>query len=135
MTSLVRPCPWCGEVPAIEERSFVYTDTFKWGALSCCGTGPEVRTNYESWESWKNDAIEQWNNRDGSLEDLERLKKYDTALANLIEAIIIFRADLLKHWQPAPCIDGKERWPPSIARKVSELDAALEKAKNIQNLK
>lgn len=65
----VKPCPWCGEVPAIEERAFVYTDGFKWGALACCGTGPEVRTGYESWESWKADAIKEWNDRAADKED------------------------------------------------------------------
>lgn len=59
----VKPCPWCGEVPAIKEGAFVYTDGCEWGALACCGTGPEVRTNYLPVDDWKDAAIAAWNDR------------------------------------------------------------------------
>jgi len=60
----VRPCPYCGETPDVNDlRSFRETDGPKWGALQCCGMGPEVRTNYEPVEKWRDRAIEAWNRR------------------------------------------------------------------------
>lgn len=58
MTQL-KPCPFCGEVPT-EIRE---TDGFKWGAVVCCITGPEVRTNYVPVAEWRDAAIAAWNER------------------------------------------------------------------------
>lgn len=61
----VKPCPWCLMVPDITDpNTFRLTDGSKWGALQCCGTGPEVRTGYGPVEEWREDAIEAWNNRE-----------------------------------------------------------------------
>jgi Lar family restriction alleviation protein len=58
------PCPFCGATPdASEESTFRLTDGFKWGAVACCGTGPEVRTGYGEVADWKDAAIEAWNTR------------------------------------------------------------------------
>lgn len=50
------PCPFCGLVPT-EIRE---TGGYKWGAVVCCITGPEVRT---SVEHWRDEAIAAWNCR------------------------------------------------------------------------
>lgn len=60
----LKPCPWCGAVPDVtNDAAFQLTDGSKYGALHCCGTGPEVRTGYESLSGWKQDAIDAWNDR------------------------------------------------------------------------
>jgi hypothetical protein len=58
------PCPFCGETPdASGNYTFVETDGPKWGAVRCCGTGPEVRTGYGPVDEWRDDAIAAWNER------------------------------------------------------------------------
>lgn len=58
------PCPGCGKIPSVtDERCFVLTDGYKWGALACCWTGPEVRTGYQPAPFWKDAAIRAWNDR------------------------------------------------------------------------
>lgn len=63
-TEELKPCPWCGGKPDVTNNaSFVLTDGVKWGALQCCGTGPEVRTGYQDVPHWKDEAIAAWNRR------------------------------------------------------------------------
>lgn len=58
------PCPWCGEVPDIStDAAFRLTDGVKYGALGCCVTGPEVRTDYKDVPHWREAAIAAWNDR------------------------------------------------------------------------
>lgn len=64
MSAEVKPCPWCGKVPDVSNDAiFQNTDGFKYGALVCCGTGPDVRTDYQHVAHWKADAIYAWNDR------------------------------------------------------------------------
>lgn len=64
MSEELKPCPFCGETPdASDKATFRYTDGHKWGAVVCCGTGPEVRTGYGEISHWKDDAITAWNTR------------------------------------------------------------------------
>ncbi|MBC8740462.1 hypothetical protein F6X40_27890 [Paraburkholderia sp. UCT31] len=59
-----RKCPWCHVVPDVTKReSFQLVDGHKWGALVCCGRGPEVRTGYRDVKDWADGAIEAWNER------------------------------------------------------------------------
>lgn len=61
----IKPCPFCGLTPNIDdESSFRSSQGGKWGNVVCCCEGPEVRTNYKPLESWKEDAIKEWNRRD-----------------------------------------------------------------------
>ena len=63
----LKACPWCGKVPDItDDKGFVSTDGEKWGALACCGTGPEIRTGYRPVSEWKAAAIAAWNDRRAS---------------------------------------------------------------------
>lgn len=58
------PCPWCGEIPDINnDASFRLTDGVKYGALQCCVTGPEVRTDYKDVDHWRAAAVAAWNDR------------------------------------------------------------------------
>lgn len=59
MSAELLPCPFCGQVPTMIRE----TDGYKWGAVVCCITGPEVRTFYKSVEHWRNEAIAAWNCR------------------------------------------------------------------------
>lgn len=64
MTSDLKPCPFCGHTPDINLPStFQEINGCKWGAVVCCCTGPEVRTGYKKWHYWKQDAINEWNER------------------------------------------------------------------------
>jgi hypothetical protein len=60
-------CPFCGETPDVNKReTFTMEDQPKWASVNCCITGPEVRTGYEKWPAWKQDAIDAWNERPAS---------------------------------------------------------------------
>lgn len=60
----VKPCPLCGALPRLDEPlAFQETDGPKWGALICCGQGPEVRTGYKEVSHWRGEALEAWNDR------------------------------------------------------------------------
>lgn len=60
----IKPCPFCGAIPDVDNpNTFQETDGPKWGAVVCCGTGPEVRTGYGPVEDWRDDAIDEWNKR------------------------------------------------------------------------
>ncbi len=52
-------CPFCGEVPTHVRE----TQGTKWGNVTCCCEGPEVRTGYETPDKWITFAIEAWNER------------------------------------------------------------------------
>ena len=70
------PCPFCGEVPKIENITFCAAT--KWGAVHCCCVGPEVRTGYRDVDQWRDEAIEEWNIRaseDALRAEVERLTK------------------------------------------------------------
>lgn len=60
----VRPCPFCGDTPDIDNHlTFEADQGTKWGHIVCCGQGPEVRTGYQDVEHWRDDAITEWNKR------------------------------------------------------------------------
>lgn len=60
----MKPCPFCGVIPDYEDSStFRETDGCKWGAVTCCCTGPEVRTEYKDWKHWRDNAVMEWNER------------------------------------------------------------------------
>lgn len=64
MTSEMLPCPFCGTTPDANKReTFTLEDQPKWASVNCCITGPEIRTDYEKWPAWKQDAIAAWNTR------------------------------------------------------------------------
>ena len=74
----LKPCPWCGNTPdASNPGTFQLTDGVKYGAVQCCGAGPDVRTDYRDFPHWKDAAIESWNDRtapaQGALTDAEIL--------------------------------------------------------------
>jgi hypothetical protein len=60
----IKDCPFCGDTPNIEDpNTFRVTQGGKWGALTCCSEGPEVRTSYAPLTEWRKDAIKEWNSR------------------------------------------------------------------------
>lgn len=66
MTNTIKRCPFCG---AVGDNNFsCVAETPKWGRIEChtCGAaGPEVRTNYETSDNWRDAAVVEWNRRDG----------------------------------------------------------------------
>ena len=65
-SKVAKPCPFCGIVPNVDDSlTFATNQGTKWGFLQCsCGAqGPEVRTNYQVVEYWKDDALGAWNER------------------------------------------------------------------------
>lgn len=94
--ALAAPCPWCGQSPDVtNEAAFRLTDGEKYGALQCCGIGPEVRTDYKPVEHWKARAIEAWNERTapaaGTEKDAEpgesSINEIRTAIADYYRAL------------------------------------------------
>jgi hypothetical protein len=66
--SYLAKCPWCGGLPDITNPALFHTDeSGKWGALGCCGTGPDVRTDYKPLSHWRQDAVDAWNERPSDL--------------------------------------------------------------------
>ena len=64
MSDDLKPCPWCGRVPPKDDlRSYYNECGGKWGGVRCCADGPTVRTGYEAWPAWKDEAIKAWNDR------------------------------------------------------------------------
>lgn len=60
----IKPCPFCGMTPEYNGPAwFRFVDGHKWGAVQCCCTGPEVRTQYKDWTHWRDAAIAEWNER------------------------------------------------------------------------
>lgn len=62
----LKPCPFCGETPPVDDPYTFYANQGeKWGHVLCgCGAcGPEVRTDYNPLPHWKDAAIAEWNNR------------------------------------------------------------------------
>lgn len=60
----IKPCPFCGSVPdADNPLTFQSNQGDKWGFVVCCCNGPEIRTEYGPWKSWRQDAIDAWNTR------------------------------------------------------------------------
>jgi Lar family restriction alleviation protein len=55
------PCPFCGETPTVFNTDHHMGG--KWGFVSCCCDGPQVRTGYQSEEHWRAEAIAAWNIR------------------------------------------------------------------------
>ena len=76
--SKLKDCPFCGEVPP--KDSYYVNQGTKWGGVQCCIDGPEVRTGYQNWPAWKQDAIEAWNTR-----PTNNLRQYREALEALHE--------------------------------------------------
>lgn len=68
----LKPCPWCGKVPDVNDpRTFWVDDSVggKWGAVQCCGIGPDVRTGYGPVAEWREEAIAAWNHRADSVSE------------------------------------------------------------------
>lgn len=62
--SKLLPCPFCGNTPDVDEpETFQTPVTCKWGCVTCCCYGPDVRTGYGPLKDWKADAIKAWNKR------------------------------------------------------------------------
>ena len=62
----IKPCPFCGEnINYNDPANFRETDGSKWGAVVCgCGAiGPDVRTGYQEYQAWRDNAIKAWNER------------------------------------------------------------------------
>lgn len=74
-----KPCPFCGS-EAIQQ---VETDgPAKWGTIRCGGCGAqcgEVRTGYDKPETWRADAIEEWNRRAAPVAAAPALSEADVA--------------------------------------------------------
>ena len=61
----LKPCPFCGSTA----EGHIETQGSKWGAIvcgACAAQGPEVRTVYQSWPKWREDAAVEWNTRPAS---------------------------------------------------------------------
>jgi len=56
-----KPCPFCGS-----SNVGMMAAQPKWGCVECvsCGArGPEVRTEYETSDHWRDAAVAEWNRR------------------------------------------------------------------------
>jgi Lar family restriction alleviation protein len=61
-----KPCPFCGKA---EGLSFYDGDTYRWGIACCnsCGASAgETRREYPDEGKWHEEAVKQWNVRDGN---------------------------------------------------------------------
>lgn len=60
-------CPFCGKCFVDPLKPSYGTDgSGKWGFIECgqCGArGPEVRTGYEPFPDWRDEAVKEWNRR------------------------------------------------------------------------
>ncbi len=67
MSDKIKPCPFCGCVLSADcPKSFEVNQGAKYGFVTCaeCAcAGPEVRTGYDVWTEWRDDAIKAWNKR------------------------------------------------------------------------
>ena len=65
MSDKLLPCPGCGNVPdlSLPTSHYVEDGGAKWGGIQCCWKAPSVRTGYEDWPAWKEEAIQEWNTR------------------------------------------------------------------------
>jgi len=86
VTDRAAPCPWCGESPDVtNDAIFQLADGVKWGALTCCGAGPEVRTDYKDVSHWKSSAIAAWNERTPAVPAIPRTSAEAVPVGWLIE--------------------------------------------------
>lgn len=65
MSDTIKPCPFCGEVPDVDNpATFRHEVGDRWAAIVCCIVGPEIRAGiYTPLEEWKDEAIAAWNER------------------------------------------------------------------------
>lgn len=64
MSEQLKPCPFCGETPDLNDESGHYQiHDNKYGGIRCCIDGPEVRTGYKPWPAWQAEAVNAWNTR------------------------------------------------------------------------
>lgn len=64
--SEIKPCPFCG---SYEGLTFTDGETYRWGVAycSCCGASAgETRRKYPDKGEWHEEAIKQWNTRNGN---------------------------------------------------------------------
>lgn len=64
MIEELKPCPFCGSVPA--DNRHECSQGCKWGGVVCpdCGCfGPEVRTHYHDADKCGHEADRAWNRR------------------------------------------------------------------------
>ena len=64
----IKPCPFCGATPTIDNDAVFGLESAKYGYVTCCINGPTVRTSYKPVSFWKADAIASWNDRFDQLE-------------------------------------------------------------------
>lgn len=65
MSEPLKPCPFCGTVPDVNNpATFRHETGDRWAAVVCCIVGPEIRAGfYTPIEEWKDEAIAAWNKR------------------------------------------------------------------------
>jgi hypothetical protein len=65
MSDELKPCPFCGEVPDVNNpATFRHEVGDRWARVVCCIEGPEIRAGiYTPLEEWKDEAIAAWNER------------------------------------------------------------------------
>jgi hypothetical protein len=115
------PCPFCGETPDVSGNyTFVETDGPKWGAVRCCGTGPEVRTGYGPVDDWRDDAIAAWNER----------KAPPSTESGSAEVLMELREFVINHSEPNAVLDGSVEWEHVIGagEVTNKIDAMLKAA-------
>jgi hypothetical protein len=63
----LKPCPFCGRVPDVNDpATFLHETGSRWASVVCCIVGPEVRAGfYTPLDEWKDEAIAAWNQRAG----------------------------------------------------------------------
>jgi hypothetical protein len=121
------PCPFCGETPDVSGNyTFVETDGPKWGAVRCCGTGPEVRTGYGPVDDWRDDAIAAWNERKAppSTEAARALLAAAEACADSLESYICTQYGIT----PSP-------YPSENAKKELEMGPVRDLRAAVANMK
>lgn len=65
MSDELKPCPFCGEVPDVNNPATFHREVGdRWARVVCCIEGPEIRSGfYTPLEEWKDEAIAAWNER------------------------------------------------------------------------
>lgn len=114
MSDTIKPCPWCGKTPDINDSfSFWRDGGGKWGSVQCCCIGPDVRTGYGPLEEWKDEAIAAWNTRVAAPAPFAPQSITDTIEAALIDSM---------QTRGAMTEDEYERWQQECQMALAWLD-------------